>query len=64
MDKGGGLDKEGGGGGLPLSPNNPPTTAQGSPGVVGGHPEIAIFQPTHAGLKTAKDWSSTQSASY
>ena len=27
---------------------------QGSAGVVGGHPEIVIFQPTHAGLKTAK----------
>ena len=23
-------------------------------GVIGGPPEIAIFQPTHAGLKTAK----------
>ena len=30
------------------------TTAQRSPGFVGGHPEVAIFQPTHAGLKTAK----------
>ena len=39
---------------LPLSPNDHPTIAQGSPGLVGGHPEIAIFQPTHAGLKTAK----------
>ena len=26
--------------------------AQGSPGVIAGHPEIAIFQLTHAGLKT------------
>ena len=23
-------------------------------GVVGGHPKVAIFQPTHAGLQTAK----------
>ena len=37
---------------LPLSPNDHPT-AQGSPGVVEGHLEVAIFQPTHAGLKTA-----------
>ena len=39
---------------LPLSPNNHPTTAQGSLGVSGGHPEIAIFHPTHKGLKTTK----------
>ena len=39
---------------LPMSPNHHPTTAQGSPGVVGGHPQIAIFQPTHAGLKMTK----------
>ena len=38
---------------LPLPPNDHPTTAQGSPGVVGGHPEITIFPPTPAGLKTA-----------
>ena len=37
-----------------LPPNDHQTTAQGSPGVVGGHPEIAIFQPPYAGLRTAK----------
>ena len=37
---------------LPLSPNDHPT-AQGPPDIVGGHPKIMIFQPTHAGLKTA-----------
>ena len=39
---------------LPLSPNDHPTTARGSPGVVGSHPEIATLQPTHNRLKTAK----------
>ena len=39
---------------LPLSPNDHPTTAQGSPGVLRGHLEIMLFQPTHAGLKTAE----------
>ena len=39
---------------LPLSPKDHPTMAQGSPRVVGGHPEIMSFQPTHAGLKTAQ----------
>ena len=37
-----------------MSPNDHRTIAQGSRRVVGGHPEIAILQPTHAGLKTAK----------
>ena len=32
---------------LPLSHNDHPTT-------VGGHPEVAIFQPTHNSLRTAK----------
>ena len=32
---------------LPLSPKGHPTTAQGSLGVVGGHPEIVMLQPTH-----------------
>ena len=32
--------------------------AQGSLGVVGGHSEIAIFQPTHNGVKTASGKSS------
>ena len=36
---------------LPLSPHDHPLTAQQ---VVGGHPEIAFFQRTHAGWKTAK----------
>ena len=35
-------------------PNDHPTTAQGSPGVVGGHPKITILQPTHNGHKMAK----------
>ena len=38
---------------LPLSLNDHPMTAQRSQGVVAGHPEIAIFQPTHHGLETA-----------
>ena len=39
---------------LASSPNDPPTSAEGSPQVIGGQPEIMIFQPIHAGLKTAK----------
>ena len=39
----------------PLSANIHPTPAQGSMGVVGGHPNVAIFQPTHAGLKAAEN---------
>ena len=41
---------------LPMSPNHHPTTAQGSPGVVRGHPKIAIFQPIRAGLKKSSLW--------
>ena len=32
--------------------NHHPNLAQGSLEVTRGHPKIAIFQPTHAGLKT------------
>ena len=32
---------------LPLTPNDHPTKGQGSQGVAGGHPKIAILQPTH-----------------
>ena len=39
---------------LPLSPNDHPTTAQGFPEIIEGHPEIAIFQPIHANPKTGK----------
>ena len=38
----------------PMPQNNHPTTAQGSQGFVRGDPEIAIFQRTHASLKTAE----------
>ena len=40
--------------GLIRTPNDHPTTAQGPPGVVGVHQEIAIFQRTHASLNMAK----------
>ena len=33
---------------FPVSPNNHPTTAQGSPEIVGAHPKFAIFQPKAA----------------
>ena len=39
---------------LPLPPNDHSTTAQGCLGVIRCHPKIVIFQPTHAGLKTAE----------
>ena len=34
-----------------LSPNAHPSLTQGSARVIGRHPTIVIFQPTHAGLK-------------
>ena len=39
---------------LPSPPKDHPTTDRRSPGVVGGHPEIAIFKPTRNRLKPAK----------
>ena len=39
---------------VPLLPNDHPSLAQGSLGTIGGDPKIAIFEPTHDGLKAAK----------
>ena len=37
-------------------PNEGSSLAQGHIATIGGHPKIALFQPTHASVKLAKSW--------